>query len=124
MKRCSGVLLLLLFSGTPSTARAQVTAAGVKLGANFSKAIVDSDTEASLDSRSGFVAGAFVRFGMHGFALQPEVVFSMKGGQQPAGSDQFALKLNYLEVPLLLRLAVPVGHVAPFLVAGPSFGVL
>src|SRR5438874_12214726 len=116
----SAVVLTTLFLTLAPPAFAQgIQAAGLKVGVNFAKAVVASDTAATLENKTGAAAGAFVRLGLSRIAIQPEILFSMKGGQQPAGGDEFHLKLNYLEIPVLLRLGMPLGGFAPFLVAGP-----
>jgi opacity protein-like surface antigen len=120
--RTAAVISALFLTITVPTFAQGIQAKGVKIGVNLAQAVVDSDVEETLDNKTGVVAGGFVRFGMSGIAIQPEVLVSMKGGQQPAGSDEFALKLNYLEIPVLLRLGLP-GGFSPFIVAGPAIGL-
>jgi len=43
-------------------------------------------------------------------------------GHDTSGNDNFTL--NYLEIPVLLKMAFGFGSVRPFLFAGPSFGFL
>jgi len=60
------------------------------------------------------------------FAIQPEVYYSMKGAKQKASGDGFSvdaeIKLDYFEIPVLLKLLIPLkgSGVKPFVFAGPS----
>jgi hypothetical protein len=117
------IALALLVSAVAAPTSAQGVQAGIKLGANLASATVDSGEEENLENKAGLAAGGFVRVGSRAFAVQPEVLFSMKGGQDPEGGDEFTLALNYVEIPVLLRLGLPAGAVAPFLVVGPAIGL-
>ncbi|MFI5312190.1 MAG: porin family protein [Gemmatimonadales bacterium] len=78
---------------------------------------------------SGFAVGAFARWGLGDhFAFQPELQFIQKGDNQVdiAGTQTFttALRLSYVEVPLLFRLrGEQMGGLVPFLVVGPALAV-
>lgn len=81
--------------------------------------------------KDGLIVGGFAEFGLvGGMALQPEVLFSMKGvngkpvGTQPVGAGPYEWTLNYVEVPILLKfdvLTIPVLPVDVDLFAGPDF---
>jgi hypothetical protein len=89
------------------------------------------------EARSGFGGGAALTIGLRGpLALQPEILFVTKGtslGQvkvtdwngAPIGTTQVIQASNYVEIPVLLRVATPTtGALSPFLVAGPAMGIL
>ncbi|HET7361487.1 MAG TPA: outer membrane beta-barrel protein, partial [Salinimicrobium sp.] len=64
------VLLVFIFTGL--TTQAQSVDFGLKAGANFSNL-----TDASnLESKTGFLAGAFLAVRFNKFALQPELLYS------------------------------------------------
>lgn len=76
-----------------------------------------------LDSRTGLMGGLSLVLPLAGgIALQPELLFVSKGaeGSEP---DVDGIKLNYVEVPVLLRLSLGQGGlVNPHVYAGPYLG--
>lgn len=102
-------ILALFVICTVVGANAQV-ALGIKGGLNF--ASLDGK-DLDVDSKTGYHFGAFAEIGLAGIAIQPELLFSTKGG------DDF--DLTYLEVPVLLKknfAKVLNVHL------GPQFGIL
>lgn len=73
----------------------------------------------------GFGGGAFVTYGFTPmFAIQPEVLYMMKGAKYEATVDGTAytmkVKLSYLEVPVLLKVMPQMkGNIKPNFFAGP-----
>ncbi len=76
-----------------------------------------------LDSRTGLMGGLSLVLPLAGgIGLQPEVLFVSKGAEGSQG-DVEGLELNYVEVPVLLRLSMGQGSaVNPHLYAGPYLG--
>ncbi len=97
---------------------------GVMAGVNL--ATLSGDDITSVDNRTGFLGGVFVTFHLtNTFAIQPEAIYSQRGASDNSDpSFDATFKLDYIDVPLLLRFDVPVaGPIRPFFVAGPSFGL-
>lgn len=89
---------------------------GIKGGVNISSIEVDGGDD--LDSRTGFHAGGLVHIHLNNhWAVQPEVVFSAQGGE----SGGTKLKLNYINVPILLQFMTNNGF---RLQTGPQLGFL
>lgn len=104
-------------------ASAQGLTTGVKGGVNFSSVKFDSSGgDLTLDWRIGAVVGGFVRFPMLSWLeLQPEVLYSVKGGKREEFGVSSSVLLDYLEVPVLAR--IPLGGASKyFAVAGPYVG--
>ena len=124
--------ILLLLSAQP--AAAQDNAVGVKVGVNFASLDFDEDDFGlTSKSKTGLMAGVFfTREFSDGFGLQIEGLISQKGGKLSFDDEfdefdgEYDITLNYLEIPVLARYALPFGtgdstfHVY----AGPSFGIL
>lgn len=117
----------LLLLSAPAAAQVSVHV-GAKAGAPFSTLSQDPDRDAQ--SLVGFALGGFARFAFPaGFSVQPELLFVRKGAKYEFTEDGTAfeekVKLDYLEVPVLLRydLARPGGGIAPYFFAGPSVGI-
>jgi len=106
-----------------ATAHAQGVSVGVRAGVNLADLSFSSETEVT-DSKNltGFVAGVFVTVPVNSVvAVQPELLFSMQGTRFTDGGESAKIKLDYVQVPLLLRLKPgaksPVG-----LLVGPTLG--
>lgn len=102
-----------------SSASAQ-TSFGLRAGLNVSDLTGDNIDGSS--PRLGFTGGGFVNVPITpSLSFQPEVIYSQKGVS--TDSDQTDLNADYVEVPILLKYAVPVtetglmlgGYVGPAL---------
>jgi hypothetical protein len=96
---------------------AQQTHFGVKAGLNSASVkVTDGD---DYDSKVGFYLGglAHIHLTRH-FAVQPELIYSTQGGKD---GDDFKLKLNYINVPVLVQYMFNEGF---RLETGPQVGFL
>lgn len=89
---------------------------GVKLGANFSN--INDAAHLRFKSKTGMVAGAFISIGNERFAFQPEVLYSQQGAKTDFGN----FDLDYINVPVLLKLYL-IERVLN-IQAGPQFGFM
>jgi len=56
------------------------------------------------------------------FAIQPELMFTMKGANSDSGGFSAAAKMYYIELPVLVRFEIPAsGRAKPFFYGGPGF---
>jgi len=102
---------LLLLAASLTTAEAQVHF-GVKAGLNMSDFLGDDEVLEGTEPRLGLVAGAFAQFPLSpSFAIQPEVLYSMKGITSEASAEEVNLEgkiaVNYIEIPVLAKFLVP-----------------
>lgn len=108
-------------------AQAQITSKGIKAGVNVADFYGTDIDEIDQDSKTGVILGSFVTYNLNPlFALQPELLISMKGTTRKATSfnREEIYNLFYLEFPLLAKLTVPtVSAASPNLYLGPSFAV-
>jgi hypothetical protein len=108
-----GLALLVLCTTLASPATAQ-NRAGLSLGATASNLYGD-DIVARGDTEWGFYGGAFGETAVADFlALHLGVNYTQKGGKGLAGaglleSEQVELELNYIELPLLAEIMLPLG---------------
>lgn len=122
-----GIILLFCFSAVAQSAAVGVTGIGIKLGAAFASINTDYDElDDFLDSRSGFIGGAFLTYGLsRQFALQPEILYVSKGAEKDLFFVSPYWTNDYLEIPLLLKLNLaPDGPVHPNLFVGPAVSFL
>ncbi len=121
------VLVLALAPLAASPAHAGV-ALGLKGGLSLSH--VNADLF-STENRTGFVGGAYAAFNLGpAIGVQPELLFVRKGaklfsqnvsvGGVDLGDVHTTLDVDYVEIPVLLRLSLPTpGPVSVRLLAGP-----
>ncbi len=99
--------------------------AGVKGGFNISDLYWDPNPGIEFNNRAGFAAGAFFEYKFYkNFSFSLEPLYIEKGAQAKSTvlvMVDYKLKLNYLEVPLHLKFAVPTKQATPYIFAGPVF---
>ena len=110
MTRHSGWLALPIVAALVSVpaqrADAQLVSFGVVAGASLST--FTSDRVTDIKNNTGFLAGAFVRVGALGFAVQPGVFYMTKGAKfDDVGQGGGNTKLDYIEIPVVIRLSLP-----------------
>jgi len=99
---------------------------GLKAGVNVSDFYGDA-AEGS-DVRSGFSGGLLFNYRFDDYwALQPEVLFSIKGADLESGltgeDGPTEYELGYLNIPVLAKFYIPTGSATtPNLYAGPDVG--
>lgn len=109
---CAIVIVLCI-----SIAAAQETHFGLKAGVNIASANVSPGDD--YNSKVGLHIGGLAHIHLNkNFALQPEVVYSMQGGKK---DNDIGLKLNYINIPLLLQYMTDNGF---RLQTGPQLGLL
>jgi hypothetical protein len=125
-RRFLGLGFVLAFALGPAQLDAQGITIGLKAGVNVADlAIEEAGTSVSTDTRTVVALGPFVEFGLGGvLAVQPELLYSQKGASFSEPGIDLTFKLNYIEVPVLLkaRLSPPGSPVRPSIYAGPVVG--
>jgi opacity protein-like surface antigen len=114
-------LILLLSAG----AAAGAVDFGIKGGVNISNVYGD-DVDEDAKWKTGFKGGAFLDLGIaRTFAVRPELLFVQDGSKSGFLGGDLYLKFNYLQVPVLAVVDLPVGgSLMPFLFAGPYISFL
>jgi hypothetical protein len=108
----------------PASAQVQF---GVKAGMNI--ATLGGDDANGVDSRTGLVVGGLVKYRLTDMlSIRPEILYTQKGAKASEtdpdfGSFELTLKTDYLEIPVLLMVDLPVGapELRPTLHVGPTF---
>ena len=108
----SAVVIILCVS----IATAQETHFGLKAGVNIASANISPG--ADYNSKAGLHIGGLAHIHLSkNFALQPEVVYSMQGGER----EDVKWKFNYINIPLLVQYMTENGF---RLQTGPQLGLL
>ncbi len=126
MRKTFSALLMLAWVSVigPVAARAEVTGFGVKAGVAMSN-IFGRDVY-DQKFRAGFSYGVFMTYGFgRAFAVQPELLFVMKGSKyiNGTGADAYreTMSLEYVELPILAKLYLPLSRAFKVHVfAGPA----
>jgi hypothetical protein len=106
--RLRAILPCVLLLAGASPAIAQGSAYGAKGGVNVSTLKVDPDEgDDGYSTQLGLIAGGFALRRLTGrIDLQLEGLFSMKGGSTDVGSADAKVRLDYVDVPVLLRYRI------------------
>lgn len=117
------ILLILPLSFNSLNAQNNVTSVGAKIG--FSSSSFRSANISDISRRNLATTGAYINFapGNGIFSLQPEILYAPKGSSFSYAGVEYEYKLNYLEVPLLLKFSVPIAETFyPNVFLGPQAG--
>lgn len=118
--RLAGALSLATVAAAPLHAQRF----GIIAGGTFSNIRTSSDI--SLGTRAGTIFGGSLQLPVGSVvAIQPEFLFLNKGAKftkSTANPDGGAFRLDYLEIPVLLRFDLSRGTIGPHVYAGPSVG--
>ena len=98
---------------------------GVKAGLNMTN-VTGDDKPDNVSMSMGVIGGAFMCYKITDIiAVQPELLFAMKGAKADSAGFEVQWKFNYVEIPLLLKVNLPTeGKIKPSLYAGPALGIL
>jgi hypothetical protein len=131
MKALRAILVLAaIFVVAPLQAQTQTAPDESRFGllAGMNSATLRGSADVDEAGRlTGFVIGVYAIRPLGGLSFRPELLYSNKGAEESFNefgeSGKLALKLAYLEVPLLLQYsASPSSGLRPHLYAGPAFG--
>ncbi len=129
----TGALALMLLLPNPSSATELKK--GFKVGLNLAKLGGESMADLNaylgedMKSKLGFCLGGYVTYHINEmFAIQPEVLYTMKGAayKEEIGGEilKVWINLTYLEIPVLAKITVPsLGTFNPVLFAGPVLAI-
>jgi len=116
LKKLAVISLAVLLAAAlmPQRAEAEV---GFKGGLALSKLSITDET--GYMSRKARAFGAYFSLGLGPVAVQPEVLYAPFGARMEEGADWMEYRMDYLQVPVLLKLTVMPGPISPVVYAGP-----
>jgi len=120
--------LVIIFAAFTAVSFGQGMQLGLKAGVNFANingADADELVGNNLDTRTGFAGGIFFMYQFNNlFAIQPEAYYSMKGATYSENGGNLTWALDYIEVPLLFKVIIPVqgSNMRPSVFVGPAVG--
>lgn len=127
------VLVTVGLSASAASQAAGLAGYGVRAGLTLANLRGDFADLVGADTRAGFAGGGFLRLVLGGSVeLQPELLYTMRGASTKleatdpsgilVGTADLTYQLDYLEIPVLLRVTLP-GDARPSLLIGPSMGI-
>ncbi len=119
MQRITPFLLAALAAGLPAVASAQSGLAlkgGVSFGDVSNKGLLPGD----LDGRRGFAGGLAFGSGRGLLGIGLEGLYAQRGITQSGVTGPSERELDYIDVPVYLRLMAPTPGLKPFAYAGPQ----
>ena len=92
----------------------------------YSETNTSGNSTVSGDSKTGFVGGAVYNISVLSvIAIEPGLVYSMRGGQGGSMGSESKESIDYLAIPVHAKLKLPgVPFVSPFILAGVNVGFL
>jgi hypothetical protein len=116
------IVAVALFTAAPVFAEGMMF--GVKAGIDLAN--ITGDISSITKMKTGMIGGAYLQYNFtEMFAIQPELLFTMKGAGIDIPIVDASIKANYLEIPLLFKITIPTeGKFKPNIYAGPALGIL
>jgi len=123
-------IVLLLVALVAAQATAGSLGKGIKAGISYAK--ITNDFAGDSDYDLGVAAGISLSYDLvPGLTIQPELLYVQQGGKYDTtifdagggilGTGEFVWNLNYIQLPVLARLNLPVvGALLPTIIAGPA----
>jgi hypothetical protein len=108
-----------------SASAASAQTIGFKLGAGFANMSTDQ-ANVTTDGITGFAGGGHIRFGLGGrIGVQLELLSVTKGANfsGTAGLNNYDLRFEYVEIPVLVHIPLTLGGVAPYVFGGGALGL-
>lgn len=130
MKKQFIFLFALIMMATSSIAQVSLVP---RAGVSISNVAMDNDNffEDGRKNQIGFVGGLGLNFALtedEFLSIQPELLYVQKGfaseGSSLLGSYDYTYRLNYLELPVLLKIGFGTDVIRGYVNLGPSVGYL
>ena len=116
------LIIFALFVIYSTQSFSQSIGLGIESGINIGD--ISSSPAFNTTTKTGFMVGGFADIGVTDiFAVRPGLRYITKGFTSTFNGVSFTDNLSYLEVPLLLKVSVPLPRVKPYFMAGPTLGI-
>ena len=95
---------------------------GFRGGFSVANASLDAQETLSKSNRTGFVGGVFLNYDAGPLGFQIAGQYSQKGVELDLGEAVEEFSLSYLEIPVVVKLGVPLGVIKPSVFGGAGLG--
>jgi hypothetical protein len=117
-RRCS-LLLALLPLAVPAILHAQGEA-GIKGGVSFGNISNKGVLPGNLDTRTGFAGGIFLGYRVGFIGVGLEGLYARRGAKSDSSFATAQTRLDYIDVPAYVKVALPTPLLQPFAYVGPQ----
>lgn len=113
---------MLLSLGTPGGLLGQGSRTAVGAYVGYSRTDLVGSDAAQSEARQGALTGVYLHVPLsRTVTLRPELSFALKGGRtETEDGSVIDTELAYLELPILAKVAAPIGRFRPVFFAGPA----
>jgi hypothetical protein len=113
----------LLALAPAGAAEAQSLSFGLMAGGSLSTFTGDISSDAK--HYAGYIVGGFLHLEAAGFAIQPGLFYSVKGVKSSdfSGRSDGKTTLDYIQIPLMLRIGMGSSKARLYVAAGPAIGL-
>ena len=114
---------LAFIAVAPHGARAQEGLTwGLRGGVSVASASLDVNETFDKSNRTGFVGGIFLNYDAGSLGFQVGGQYSQKGVELDLGDAVNEFSLDYLEIPAVVKLGIPLGLIKPSVFGGAALG--
>lgn len=111
---------LMIAISSPADAQ---TTFGVRGGISVANASLDVQQDFDKSNRTGFTGGVFLDWASSGLlGLQVGAQYTQKGTELEIQQVTSDFNLNYLEIPAVVKLGIPLGPIRPSVFGGAALG--
>ena len=98
---------------------------GIVGGLNLANVSIDPDEGLDFKNRTALGVGGVLDFGLGNIVfIHFEPMFLQKGTKVEEGGSKLEIDADYIEVPLLLKFAFGTSGTKPYIMVGPTLGIL
>ena len=119
MHRRRSLALFALILAAPSALLAQGEA-GLKGGVSFGNISNKGLLPGNLSTRTGFAGGLYAGYHVGFLGVGLDALYAQRGASSDSSFATSQTRLDYIDVPVYLKLFVPAPLIQPFLYAGPQ----
>jgi hypothetical protein len=119
MHRRWSLALSALILAAPSALLAQGEA-GLKGGVSFGNISNKGLLPGNLSTRTGFAGGLYAGYHVGFLGVGLDALYAQRGASSDSSFATSQTKLDYIDVPVYLKLFVPAPLIQPFIYAGPQ----
>lgn len=112
---------LTLLGAVPAAAQGGLEF-GFRGGVSVASASLDTQETFDKSNRTGFAGGVFLNYDAGSLGFQGAVQYTQKGVDLDFGQVVEEFSLSYVEIPVVLKLGIPLGVIKPSVFGGVGLG--
>jgi hypothetical protein len=118
--RTRAFLLAGVLAAVSAPLAAQGAEVGLKGGLSFGNISNKGLLPGDLKTRTGFAAGLYLGFGASVVSFGAEGLYAQRGLESDQSLADSETRLDYIDIPVYLKIRIPTPGVRPYIFAGPQ----